>query len=183
MAPPGRLAAPTRYAERRGDQRAEMRLGFSRGRHPRAILGRAAYLPAYVLLHKWWMLLEGQRLGVPWRARLAHDADKFRPHYLWQWIVRDEIEDCDRLHKGRTPHSWQWWADPGQPSRYRPMSDAARREMVADWLAAQRMGGGRDYARRVVAFYYERRGTVGLHPSTRAWVEAQLAAFAAPPAR
>jgi hypothetical protein len=157
-----------------------MRLAFSRGRHPRAILSRAVFLPVYVLLHKGWMLLEGQRLGVPWRARLAHDADKFRPHYLWHWIVRDEIAYCDRLHKGRTPHNWQWWADPSEPSGYRPMADAARREMLADWLAAQRMGGWRGHTPRVVATYQERRHAIGLHPSTRAWLEAQLGALAPP---
>jgi hypothetical protein len=147
---------------------------FPRGRRARAILGRAAFLLGYLIRHKWCMLLEGRRFGVPWRVRLAHDADKFWPHYLWLWIVRDEIERCDALHKRRTPHSWEWWADPREPSGYRPMSDPARRELLADWLAAQRMRGGRDYARRVVAFYRERRDAFGFHPSTRAWIGAHL---------
>ncbi|MGH2354853.1 MAG: DUF5662 family protein [Chloroflexota bacterium] len=57
------------------------------------------------------------------------------------------------------------------------MSDEARRELLTDWRAAQRMRGGRDYALRVVANYQERRDAIGFHPTTRAWVEEQLKTF------
>jgi hypothetical protein len=150
---------------------------FPRGRHPQAILRRAAFLISYVMHRKWCMLLESRRYQVPLRVALAHDLDKFSPSYLWLWIMRDEIERCDRDHKGRTLHSWEYWADAGDPSGYRPMSDLARRELLADWRAAQRMRGGRNYAQRVAAAYHARRDAIGFHPITRTWVEAQLAAF------
>ena len=37
----------------------------------------------YVLLHKWYVLLEGFRLGVPLWRLIIHDWDKFLPG---EWI-------------------------------------------------------------------------------------------------
>ena len=152
-------------------------MSFPRGRHPPAVLHRAVFLIGYVVRHKWYLLLERRRFNVPWQAVLAHDLDKFRPDYLWLWIVRDEVEQANRLHESRAPHKWEWWSDVHEPSGYRPMPDEVRREMLADWLASQRMQGDRGYAQRVVATYKAHREAVGLHPYTRAWVEDQLRAF------
>jgi hypothetical protein len=56
------------------------------------------------------------------------------------------------------------------------MSDAARREMLTDWWAARRMRGARDLPAWYAGLSAAERGRIGLHPSTRAWVEAQLGA-------
>ena len=150
---------------------------FPRGRQPQAILRRAVYLIPVVLRHKWCMLLEAKRCRVPWRTALAHDSDKFRLDYLWLWIVCGEIKQADRLHKHRTPHSWEYWANNDDTQTYRPMSEEARHELLADWRAKQRAQGGRDYARRAALFYDAHRDSFGFHPSTRAWVEEQLKTF------
>jgi len=148
---------------------------FPRGRTPRAVVLRARFLLGYVARHKWYMLLERRRHGASWRSALTHDIDKLWPDYLWLWIVRDRVEHCDRLHRARAPHHWEWWSDGGSPPRYRPMSDAARREMLTDWWAAQRMRGARDLPAWYAGLSDPERDRIGLHPSTRAWVAAQLA--------
>jgi hypothetical protein len=153
-----------------------MPLPFPRGRHRQAILRRAVYLVSYVLRHKWHMLLEGRRVGAPLRATLTHDVDKFWPDYLWLWIVRDQMEYCNRLHRIRAPHHWEWWTDGGDPPRARPMPDALRRELLADWWAAHRAQGGHDLSAWYWGLMEEQRNRIGLHPDTRAWVEAQLEA-------
>ncbi|MAG36079.1 MAG: hypothetical protein CL878_07540 [Dehalococcoidia bacterium] len=102
---------------------------------------------------------------------------KLWPDYPWLRIVRDEVERADHLHRSRATHHWESWSDAREPSGYRPMSDDARREMLADWLSWHRMRGGRDHAQRVVATYHARRDVIGFHPSTRAWVELELRAL------
>jgi hypothetical protein len=161
---------------------------FPRGRTAQAIAGRAAFPIPAVLGHKWLVLLEGRRHGASWRSRLLHDADKVRPGYLWRWIVRDEVEYCDRLHRTRAPHHWEWWWGPvggDDSSACAPMSDGARRELMTDWCARQRARGGTpaEYAPRVLDVYEERRDQLRFHPETRVWVESRLAELAPPRAR
>ena len=156
---------------------------FPRGRTPRAILGRAAFLVPAVLHHKWLVFLEGGRHGASLRSRLGHDADKFRPGHLWKWIVRDEVAECDVLHRARAQHHWEWWMMGGDPARCRPMSDEARRELMTDWCARQRAHGGTptEYTGRVLDVYLERREAIHFHPETRAWVEERLRALSGLP--
>jgi hypothetical protein len=135
------------------------------------------FLISYVVRHKWYMLLERRRHGVPWRAALTHDIDKFRPGYLWLWIVRDDVERCDRLHRTRAPHQWEWWTIDGDPARAKPMPDAVRRELLADWWAAHRTQGGHDLPAWYWGLTDQRRNRIGLHPDTRAWVEEHLKTF------
>ena len=149
---------------------------FPRGRTPRAIQGRARFLVSNVVHHKWLVFLEGRRHGASLRSRLGHDGDKLLPEYLWRWIVRDEVEQCDVAHRARARHHWEWWMERGDPATCRPMSDEARRELTTDWCARNRAHGGAPevYTRRVFERYLKTRETIHLHPETRAWVEEQL---------
>ena len=152
---------------------------FPRGRTLGAGLGRVAFLMPAMAHHKWLVFLEGPRHGASLRSRLGHDADKLRLDYLWKWIVRDEVEECDLLHRARAQHHWEWWMEGGDPPMYRPMSDEARRELLTDWCARQRAHGGTpaEYARRVLDVYKERKAVIRFHPETRAWVEERLRAL------
>ena|SRR5688500_8808438 len=152
---------------------------FPRGRTLRAICGRAVFLVTNVAHHKWLVFLEGRRHGASLRSRLGHDGDKLWPDYLWRWIVRDEVEECDLAHRARAQHHWEWWMEGGDPARCRPMSDEARRELLSDWCARNRAHGGapEEYTRRVFERYLKNRESIHFHPETRAWVEGQLAAL------
>ena len=154
-------------------------LAFPRGRSLRAIWARATFLVPAVLRHKWLVFQEGRRHGASLRSRVMHDTDKLRPDYLWKWIVRDEVEECDLLHRTRAPHQWEWWTEGGDPAKCRPMSDEARRELVADWCAKQRRHGGtpEEYTRRVLERYLADQQKIHFHPETRVWVEERLRAL------
>lgn len=125
----------------------------------------------YVILHKWWVLVAGVRLGppggtfswIPWLIRLmAHDLSKFRPSEWLPYVdyfYGPPVEACgpckvarqaafDRawlLHQHRNPHHWQHHLlreDDGQLKRL-PMGLVLAREMVADWMGADRVITGR----------------------------------------
>lgn len=107
--------------------------------------------------HKWFVLLAGLRLRVPLRRLLTHDLSKFLPselpHYQRQFFGRADDPSgfiaCWLRHQNRNDHHWEYWIPrtghnrcdpPFKDNEPIPMSDAAVREMVADW-----MGAGRAY--------------------------------------
>jgi hypothetical protein len=143
-------------------------------------LDRSRFFFSYVAHHKWLVLRQKRRSGASWRALVLHDVDKLWPDYLWLWLVRAEIERADRLHRERARHMPGFWVDQTGPGTtpgttgmgsetYRPMPEDARRELLADWLAAHRQGGGRD-----LAAFFVVRGAARLHPETRDWLASQL---------
>lgn len=155
-----------------------------------------AYL-SYVLRHKWYVLLECIKLGIPWRG-LVHDWHKFLPDEWFPYVhffhnpdgtekqVHDETgyykpDDTGDprfdmawfLHQKRAYHHWQSWCFPstGGGLKAMPMLDGARREMLADWRGAARAQGlSRDNTR----WYVTNRDKMILHPETRLWIEKQF---------
>lgn len=146
----------------------------------------------YVLYHKWLVFLEACRLGIPWRG-LTHDLTKFYPA---EWLPRVETLEtsvreyqdetgfyvADKVNDGLAfawlhhyhynPHHWQWWVVmlDGDTKKVLPMTDAYRREMLADWRAVARMPG----RQAMLPWYLENRDKMLLHPETRLWLEKQL---------
>lgn len=149
---------------------------------------------SYVLRHKWFVFLAACRLGIPWRG-LVHDLSKFRPSEWFPYVEhfhgrkakpwRDSTgyyKPTDTgdpafdfawfLHQKRNQHHWQWWTLPedGGGLKVLPMSDACRREMLADWRGAGRAQGKPD----TLTWYAKNREKMTLHPDARAWIEQQL---------
>ena len=109
--------------------------------------------------HRWYVFLAGIPLRVPLWRLLTHDLSKFYPselrHYGRQFFGKADDPSgfvlCWTRHQNRNDHHWEWWiprtghnrCEPpypdGQPI---PMSVAAIREMVADWMGASRAYSG-----------------------------------------
>lgn len=147
----------------------------------------------YVLRHKWYVLLECCRAGVP-LSGILHDIDKFYPDEWFPYVEqfygsgrqkRDATGAYDPnaaaalafrvawlKHWHRNPHHWEHWLSYGRSGvAALPMPDRYRREMLADWRGASRaQGKGRD----VLGFYQKNGPTMLLHDSTRLWVEHEL---------
>jgi hypothetical protein len=145
----------------------------------------------YVVVHKWWVMLECFKFGLYWRG-LVHDLSKLRPseffpyaHFFYRKRARDDVGYYNRiptgdhefdeawlLHQKCNDHHWQWWVlskDDGGV-KVLPMSEPARTEMLCDWRGAGRAQGFLD----TVAWYRKHSHKMQLHPDTRAWLEEQL---------
>lgn len=139
-----------------------------------------AYLK-YLARHKWFVLQEGLKLGVPTWRLLVHDWDKLLP---WVWIAyRDTFYDergrkqykstadfdyAWLSHQHRNKHHWQHWVLRGDTHGERPLQipEEHLMEMVADWRGASRANGG-----NVVAWYAENKHKITLHHLTAQRVE------------
>lgn len=108
---------------------------------------------------------------VVWHAKL---------HNVYLRTKEDNAAAFDsawNAHQKRCRHHWQYWLlveDERQNLSFAPkvlpMSDAYRREMLADWRGAGRAVGKPDTR----AWYLRNRDQIILHPITRQWVEDQL---------
>lgn len=142
---------------------------------------------SYVLRHKWFVLIEGIKLGVGIWHLVLHDWTKFLPQEWFSYArTFREPDGTGRYapdaafwaawnsHEKRHKHHWQYWVlilDTGE-LRPLPIPDRHRREMLADWRGAGRALGKPDTA----AWYQANRDNIMLHDETRAWVERMLGA-------
>lgn len=110
----------------------------------------------YLVLHKWFVLVEGRRLGVPLWRLLMHDLSKLLPGEFLPYArhfynpdgskrgkFADPAFDIAWLkHKSRNRHHWEWWVywENGEPVAI-PMPEQVMLEMVADWRAVSRFYG------------------------------------------
>jgi hypothetical protein len=147
----------------------------------------------YVLRHKYFVFVEGRKLGVSTWTLIIHDWQKFTlaewgPYVLsfygpWKYKERPQwlVEAFDRawlhhIHYG--PHHWQYWllimdtAVEGDPKVLR-MPDRYVREMLAAWRGAGRAITGEDNTK---GWYLERRERFKrvLHLDVREWIEEEL---------
>lgn len=134
----------------------------------------------YVLRHKWYVFIECCRLGIPWLG-IIHDLSKFsraewRPYVLsfysgWekddrpQWIVRLFDRALQHHYDHNAHHPEHWHIGNG----IFPISDYARREMLADWrgMARQRNSNTRQW-------YNNYKDKILLHEETKEWIEMVL---------
>ena len=146
----------------------------------------------YVILHKWYVLLETIRLGIFVRG-LLHDWSKFLPDEWFPYArffygpqpKRDRIGnyyepgnasafDLGWLkHIHRNKHHWQWWVlrEGDGETKILPMPDRYRKEMLADWRGA---GKAQGYGDNTNAWYQMNKEKMRLHPATRRWIEMML---------
>jgi len=93
--------------------------------------------------------------------------------------------DCDLAwlkHQRRNDHHHQSWVlrlDTGD-TRALPMSDGARREMLADWRGAA-MAQGNHESHAVNSWYIANWDKMCLHQDTRIWIEEQLSVWSYAP--
>jgi hypothetical protein len=139
----------------------------------------------YLMRHKYYVLIECLKLGVPLWIAIWHDWDKFLPD-VWFPYTRihapaDEAERPQRaaaftqarmIHQHRNKHHWQFWVFIGDCGEIEclPIPDVYRREMLADWRGAARSMDKPD----LLGWYSGCRDTMRFHPDTRVWIEAQL---------
>ena len=108
---------------------------------------------SYVFRHKWYVLLEAQRLGILKRG-LLHDWSKFLPDEWFPYVANFYgTEKSPKIyydfnvawlkHIHRNPHHWQHYLlheDEGNTLLLNMPEDVIR-EMVADWIGASRSQG------------------------------------------
>jgi hypothetical protein len=137
----------------------------------------------YVVKHKWYVFLAGRALKVPLYRLVFHDWTKFLSRewfpyaeYFYGNNSSEELKHRFDLawnhHQHKNDHHWQYWIlvldDGGQ--QILPMSEVARKEMVADWRGAGKAVGKPNTAE----WYLKNRENILLHKDTRKWVEEQL---------
>ena len=91
---------------------------------------------------------------------------------LWKERVRARFDFAWLLHQKRNDHHWQWWlltndSDGAYPL---PMSEAARTEMLCDWIGAGKAQGHPD----TKEWYLRNKNNMVLHEDDRSWIEGQL---------
>lgn len=95
--------------------------------------------------------------------------------YYWPRTIEDVERDYEAAwlhHTRRNRHHWQYWllANDDGTEKALPMPFDDLREMLADWVGANRALGGNG----VRAWYTANAAKIRLDPGSRAWVEARL---------
>lgn len=156
---------------------------------------------SYVIRHKIFVFQAGLHTGASLWRLLKHDWSKFLPsewipyanyfyapepirrpldrpnHELtikqWKSALKKKFNTAWLYHIHSNDHHWQFWilkGDDGETVTLE-MPEAARLEMIADWMGAGRAIAGKWEAGE----WYRKNGIkMQLHPRTRSLVEAHL---------
>ena len=161
----------------------------------RPLAGHLRYL-WYVMVHKWFVLVEGRKLGLGLWQLAIHDLSKFGPSEWGPYVtffydasgrpvqrrdgtgyyhVADEkaaFSAAWNHHVRVNPHHWQAWLLVKDGGAVVPLRMPRKfvLEMVADWRGAGRAQGTPD----TVKWYAANGGKMVLHEETRREVEALL---------
>lgn len=145
------------------------------------ILRKNLWKLGYLLVHKYLVFLECAKYGIYWRG-FMHDWSKLSPSewhgFVLGWDVSDETRLCRLRHLHRSDHHWSWWVlmpDESDELIALPMSDHARKEMLADWKAVQKMNEMRGVGLYDPKnWYLMNKDRIILHKETRNWIEKEL---------
>lgn len=150
-----------------------------------------AYLSA-LLRHKYYVYLEGRKLGLGVVRLLIHDWDKFGPAMFTayasafyaadgskQYAPTEAFDHTWNRHQKVSKHHWQAWVlmEDSGAVKVLKMPHLDMVEMLADWR-----GAGRAYAtpekpytpESTRQWYENTRHARKLHPETQAWIEEQI---------
>jgi hypothetical protein len=150
-----------------------------------------AYLKA-LLRHKYFVYVEGRKLGLGILRLIIHDWDKFGPKMFkayarsfnapdgTKWYKPDpDFDPAWNRHQKISRHHWQAWVlmEDSGAVKVLKMPNADMREMLSDWR-----GAGRAYATpekpwtpdSTREWYEKTKPARKLHPETQAWIEEQL---------
>ena len=140
---------------------------------------------AYIIKHKYYVMLECIKLGIPLRGVL-HDLHKFLPSEFIPYakyyygnankykILEEQMDVAWLKHQNRAKHHWQYWClieEDTASIKALPMPDKYRKEMLADWIGA---GKATNSKLTTKEWYYANRDYMTLHPATKYWIEQQL---------
>lgn len=149
----------------------------------------------YVIRHKWYVLVEAIKLGIPWRG-LIHDLSKLKPS---EWIpYRDyfysktdvstftvtsstgfishksynqrRFDEAWNSHQKVNKHHWQYWVLLKDDGTIKTLAMPYNYilEMIADWVGAGKAIHGKN---EVLEWYYKNKEKMIMHPTTRKVVE------------
>ena len=148
----------------------------------------------YVMVHKFWVMVEGRKLGIGWWRLFVHDFTKFYLFtefipYARYWFNPDgspreydsgqtakeymDFQIAWQHHYKHNAHHWDHWtaknyvtinAQDKPEPDEMPYDDML--EMLADWAAMSRTKGG-----SAKEFYHNKKHTIELHPKTRKQLE------------
>ena len=149
-----------------------------------------------VCIHKWYVMIMGLRLGVPFWRLVIHDFRKLHIKNFIPYAQRFFGKTYDKKqfayvwldHQNTCPHHWEYWVsrsghtkstDPDR-SLYTvalPMPEWAVREMIADWFAASKVYAGVEVTSLENWKWFQENFPYirpNLHPSTLLSVECVL---------
>ena len=143
---------------------------------------------AYLIRHKYYVLVECVRLGVPFLG-LVHDLSKFTPsewfpyvesfskNSIYKDLLNTSVRSFDyawNFHQKRNKHHPEFWVlGKGRYRKCLPIPDRYRREMLADWVGANRAkNNGKN---KILSWYAKNKSILELHSETRNWIESELA--------
>lgn len=158
----------------------------------------------YLLRHKWYVLVESLKEGIPWRG-FMHDMSKFLPSEWFPYVNyfyggdsdikrgRDETgyykptDTGDKafdfawlLHQKRNRHHWQWWILPEDEGGVKILEIQKQylKEMICDWIGAGKAQGHvspkDDRFFETRRWYSKNKEKMQLHPHTRKWIEEKI---------
>ena len=114
-----------------------------------------------IIVHKYWVLYYGRKIGVSYWRLLAHDVSKFSPTEFFESVkyyrgTSSPIPACKAVkgyslawqhHKGRNPHHYEHWTDNYDSGvTLIKMPFECVEEMLADWFAAGRTYQGKNHS-------------------------------------
>lgn len=139
----------------------------------------------YIIFHKYFVLVECIRLGVPIWITVLHDWDKFLPDEWIPYATTFYKPDGSRqykpslqfdyawnLHQKRNKHHHQFWLltrDTGETVALQ-IPNVYLIEMIADWKGTGKALGRPD----TKAWYLDNKDKMILHPQTRNWISQML---------
>lgn len=138
----------------------------------------------YVLLHKYYVLIELWKRGFFW-AGIVHDMSKFTP---LEWFPYVEFWYGEGKNKGGfhrawfwhqkcNKHHWQYWTWPKTDGTLALVEIPFRYcvEMVCDWIGAGKAQGTELDAQSVINWYHENKHKFFyIHPKSKVVIEAIL---------
>jgi hypothetical protein len=146
---------------------------------------RHALYIRYLVRHKFFVFRAGLWVGAPLWRLIIHDWSKLTPTEWFPYVERffgnqgdqsqTEIDAYDRAwshHVHKNPHHWNHWLVVPTTGNHvispLKMPEKFVREMVADWMGANRVQTG---GWNVHQWYNNNKYRIVLHNETRALVE------------
>ena len=126
-----------------------------------------------ILLHKWFVIVIGRKLKVPWWNLLIHDLSKFLPsefpHIARKFFGAGDDEKGFKsfylLHTNRNAHHPAYWVN--KSGKASPVPTIIVKETLADWVSATMVYSKIKVDYNNWAWFNKAFPKMNLHPVTR----------------